>query len=100
MNRGQLSRRERKARIRYIQCHHYNRREQQFIDEYIYDNGLSYVEIWKGHKAGRFLMVEAIIGCSRISRAMAAVGISVKTTVSAFARFGDCMREAEKEESV
>jgi hypothetical protein len=100
MNRGQLSRRERKARIRFIQCHHYNRREQQFVDEYIYYNRLSYVELWKGHKAGRFFMVETIIGCNRVSRAMAAVGISAEATVSAFARLGDCMREAEKEEFI
>ena len=51
MNRGHLSRRERKARIRYIQCHHYNHEEQQFVDGLVYSYGLTYVELWKDWKA-------------------------------------------------
>ena len=100
MNRGQLSKKERKARIRFIQCHHYNRKEQQFIDDYIYAGGLSYVELWKLHKTGAVLMVEATIGCNRMARAMAAAGISANKAADAFARLGDCMREAEKEEFI
>lgn len=100
MNRGQLSRRERKARIRFVQCYHYNHREQQIVDDYIHSNGLSYAELWKGYGAGKFLIVNATIGCRRLSRAMAAVGFSAEEAAEAFARLGDCMREAEKGESV
>lgn len=97
MNRGQLSRRERKARIRFIQCRHLNHFEQQLVDDDVYSCGLSYTELWKGHNDGMVLMIEATIGCIRMSRAMAAAGISAEKSAEAFARLGDCMREAEKE---
>ncbi len=58
------------------------------------------MELWKDWKAGKVLMVEATIGCRRLSRTMAAVGFSAEEAAEAFWNLGNCMREAEKEESV
>lgn len=100
MNRGQLSRRERKARIRFIQSRHLNHFEQQIFDDYVEDCSVSYVDILRRAKAGLLFGFMAVIASMRLSYASAQVGITTEAAIDAFARLGGCLREAEKEESV
>lgn len=100
MNRGQLSRRERKARIRFVQSRHLNHFEQQLFDDYVEDCAVSYGEILRRAKDGLIFGFMVVITMRRLSDAFAQFGITTCEAATAFGRLSNCMRESEKEGSV
>ena len=99
MNRGQLSKKERKARIRFIQSHRYNHIEQQILDDYVHSYGSSYTRVWNVYKTGGTLMIDAIVGAHRLACAMSSIGCSVKQAADAFNRLSHWLKESQMEET-
>lgn len=84
MNRGKLSRREARARMRFIQEHHYNGEEQRIMDRAVAQMGVTYVELYRKVKNGHFYIFMNAIHCRRLGKAMASVNSTVEDAIWAF----------------
>lgn len=90
MNRGKLSRREARARMRFIQEHHYNGEEQRIMDRAVAQmEYFSYVKCYREEKWGFRFAFMAEISTRRLSKAVAKMGASARNAAMAFADFGD-----------
>ena len=76
MPRGaSLSRRERTARTKIIQEHHYNRKEQRRLDRYVEQHHITYNWVYTRIKGGAFLAFMAENGVERIATAFLKVTV-------------------------
>lgn len=74
----QLSRKEHKYRIKFIQEHHYDKFGQQYLDEVKDILGLSYKELYKNVKNGHTYMFMAVISTNRMAKSVREAGLSFK----------------------
>lgn len=89
MNRGKLSRREARARMRFIQEHHYNGEEQRIMGRAVAQMGVTYVELYRKVKKGFRFAFMAEISTRRLSKAVAKTGVSARNAAMVFADFRD-----------
>lgn len=93
MPRGdRLSRRERTARTKIIQEHHYNRKEQRRLDRYVEQNSITYNWVYTRIKGGAFLAFMAENGVERIAAAFLKASAQSATVSDAFEKMAKAIR--------
>lgn len=93
MPRGdRLSRRERTARTKIIQEHHYNRKEQRRLDRYVEQNSITYNWVYTRIKGGAFLAFMAENGVERIAAAFLKESAQSATVSDAFEKMAKAIR--------
>jgi hypothetical protein len=76
-----MSKKEKKYRIKIIQEHRYNKREQRILDDYKVNCGNTFKEIYSLLRDGKTLSFQVLIAEERAGKAGARIGV----TASAFA---------------
>lgn len=79
-----MSRRERVARTKIIQEHHYNKEEQRRLDWYVAEYGMTYHWVYTSVKGGAILTFMVSNGCTRLSTYMARLTYSAAAASEAF----------------
>lgn len=93
----QLSKQERKYRIKFIQEHHYNKFEQKQFDKAKDKLGMSYKELYNNVKNGRTYMLMTVISANRMAKAMHEVGLSFKQATQYMQTLGQMRENTIKE---
>lgn len=84
LNKLRLSRRERTARTKIIQEHHYNRKEQRRLDRYVEQHHITYNWAYTKIKGGAFLAFMAENGVERLATAFLKASAQSATVSDAF----------------
>lgn len=95
LNKLRLSRRERTARTKIIQEHHYNKREQGRLDRYVEQHHITYNWVYTRIKGGAFLAFMAENGVERIAAAFLKVSAQSATVSDAFEKMAKAIRRSE-----
>lgn len=93
MPRGdRLSRRERTARTKIIQEHHYNKREQGRLDRYVEQHHITYNWVYTRIKGGALLAFMAENGVERLAAAFLKASAQSATVSDAFEKMAKAIR--------
>lgn len=92
LNKLRLSRRERTARTKIIQEHHYNRKEQRRLDRYVEQHHITYNWVYTRIKGGAFLAFMAENGVEGIAAAFLKASAQSATASDAFEKMAKAIR--------
>lgn len=88
-----LSRRERTARTKIIQEHHYNKRQQRRLDQYVVQYHTTYQWVYTSIKGGAILTFMAEIGVEQLSAVFLKATFSVFAATEAFRKMAAALKE-------
>ena len=92
LNKLRLSRRERTARTKIIQEHHYNRKEQRRLDRYVEQHHITYNWVYTKIKGDAFLAFMAENGVERLATAFLKTSAQSATVSDAFEKIAKAIR--------
>ena len=92
LNKLRLSRRERTARTKIIQEHHYNRKEQRRLDQYVEQHHITYNWVYTQIKGDAFLAFMAENGVERLATAFLKASAQSATVSDAFRNIAKAIR--------
>ncbi len=92
LNKLRLSRRERTARTKIIQEHHYNRKEQRRLDRYVEQHHITYNWVYTRIKGGAILAFMAENGVERLAAAFLKASAQSATVSDAFEKMAKAIR--------
>lgn len=92
LNKLSLSRRERTARTKIIQEHHYNKREQRRLDRYVEQHRVTYNWVYTRIKGGAFLAFMAENGVERLAAAFLKASAQSATITDASEKMAKAIR--------
>lgn len=92
LNKLRLSRRERTARTKIIQEHHYNRKEQRRLDRYVEQHHITYNWVYTKIKGSAFLAFMAENGVERLATAFLKTSAQSATVSDAFRNIAKAIR--------
>ena len=92
LNKLRLSRRERTARTKIIQEHHYNRNEQRKLDRDVEQHHITYNWVYTKIKGGAFLAFMAENGVERLATAFLKTSAQSATVSDAFEKIAKAIR--------
>lgn len=90
-----LSKAERKYRIKFIQECHYNKAEQRIFDEAVAAMSETYKRIYKSMRNGKIYLFMATITVKRAAKAMSNACVSVAQATRSFSAIGKALKESE-----
>ena len=95
MKSKQLFHREAKFRKRFIAEYHYNKVEQQMLDEVVKNGNLSYSFVYKAVRKGTEYLFMTDIALRRLSRTIMNFCITITVAAKSFSNFAEDLQENE-----
>lgn len=94
-----ISKAERKYRIKFIQEHHYNKSEQRIFDEFAMRMSITYKEVYKSMRSGMVFSFMATIVVARASKAIRRASISIAQLGTSLQNITKIIKEYEEEQN-